>query len=107
VFLTPGLIIRALLLAGALWLVIKMAGRFHSDLAALRSQYRNFKTRNDPQVLERTQRAERRRNYQETCVLEFRSELIVCTLLWGATILAALYALATIVSIIRGIASAF
>ena len=106
-FLGPGLIIHALFLAGVLWLVIKMVGRFSSDLADLRSKYRDFKTRNDPEVLQRMRSEERRENYQETCVMEFRSEVIVCALLWGATILAGLYALTTVVAIIRRIASVF
>ena len=106
-FLTPGMLIQAFLLAGALWLVIKMAGRFPSDLADLRSRYRDFKTRNDPEVVQRMQTEQRRTSYQEMCVLEFRSELVVRGLLWGATILAGLYALTTIVGIIRSIASAF
>ena len=104
---TPGLLIRAVLLAGAVWLVIKMAERFHSDLDRLRSKYRDFRTRNDPGVLRRMRTEERRRNYQETCVLEFRSEAIAMGLLWGLTVMAGIYALATVIGIIRGIASAF
>lgn len=104
---TPGLLIRAVLLAGAVWLIIRMAERFHSDLDRLRSKYRDFKTRDDAEVLRRMERPQRRKNYQETCVMEFRAEAIAMGLLWGLTVLAGIYALATVIGIIRGIASAF
>ena len=103
----PGLIIQALLLAVSLWIVIKMADRFPSDLASLRSRYRDFKTRHDPAVLERMLTQERRKNYQETCMLEFRAELISCALLWGVTVLAVFYALSTILRLILRIVSVF
>lgn len=106
-FLNFGLIFQALLLAGAVWLVITMARRFPSDWESLSRKYRDYRTRNDPQVLEGMRSEARQRNYRETSVLEFRSEAIVMGLLWGLTILAGLYALVAIIGIILRIASAF
>ena len=106
-FPSLGMLIQALLLAGAVWLVIKMVGRFPSDLDNLRSKYRDFRTRNDPEILDRMQTQERRNNYRETCAMEFRSEAVACGLLWGVTVLAGLYALNVIIGIVRRIASVF
>ena len=78
-----GMLFQALLLAGSIWLVIKMGGRFRDDLAALRQKHHDYQHRNDPAVLERMQTEERRRNYREMCVLEFRSEAVTLGLLWA------------------------
>ena len=106
-FLSFGMLIQAFLLTGAAWVVIKMVGRFPSDLAELHSKYRDFRTRNDPEILDRTQTQERRNNYRATCAMDFLSEVFVCGLLWGVTALAGLYALNVIIGIVRRIASVF
>ena len=106
-FLSFGMLLQALLLAGATWVVIKMVDRFPSDLDKLRSKYRDFKTRNDPEILDRMQSQERRDKYRETCTMDFLSEVFVCGLLWGVTALAGLYALNVSIGIVRRIASVF
>ena len=106
-FPTFGMLFQAVLLAGSIWLLIKMGGRFRDDLATLRQKHRDYQHRNDPAALEHMQTEERRRNYQEMCVQEFRSEAITLGLLWGLTLLAGLYALAATVHIVRMILSAF
>ena len=88
-----GMLFEAALLAGSIWLLIKMGGRFRNDLATLRQKQYNYEHRNDPAVLDRMQTDERRRHYRETCVLEYRSEAVTLGLLWGLTLLAGLYAL--------------
>ena len=104
-FLTPGLIIQALILAGAVWLVVHMYGRLPSDLDELRAKYRAYRSRNDPDVLGKMESEERRRNHQQRCAIEFRSTVFVDALLWGFTLLAGLYAFWAIVTIISNIAS--
>jgi hypothetical protein len=106
-FLSFGMLFQALLLAGSIWLLIKMGGRFRDDLATLRQKHCDYQHRNDAAVLERMQTEERRRNYREMCVEEFRSEAIALGLLWLLTLLAGLYALAATVKIVRMILSAF
>jgi uncharacterized membrane protein YjgN (DUF898 family) len=104
---TFGMLLQALLLAGSIWFLIQMGGRFRDDLATLRQKRHDYQYRNDPVVLERMKTEERRRNYREMCVLEFRSEAVTLALLWSLTLLAGIYALATTVRIARGILSAF
>ena len=101
------MLFEAALLAGSIWLLIKMGGRFRNDLATLRQKQYNYEHRNDPAVLERMQTDERRRHYRETCVLEYRSEAVTLGLLWGLTLIAGLYALGASAQIIRRILSAF
>jgi hypothetical protein len=84
-----------------------MGGRFRDDLATLRQKHRDYRHRNDPAVLERMKTEERRRNYREMCVQEFRSEAITLGFLWALTAFAGLYALAATVHIVRMILSAF
>jgi len=95
------MLFEALLLAGALWLVIKMGGGFPDDLARLRKYYQDYKTGGDPQVLEGMQTEERRRHYRKMCVVEFRTEAVTLGLLWALTFLAGLYAILASVAIVR------
>ena len=106
-FLSFGMLIQALLLAGATWLVIKMVDRFPADLAELHSKYRDFRTRNDPEILDRMRSQEQRDKHRETCTMDFLSEVFVCGLLWGVTALAGLSALNVSIVIVLRIASVF
>ena len=107
IFPSFGMLIQALFLTGAIWLIIKMAGRFRDDLASLRKKHHDYLTRNDPAVLERMQTRERQENYQDLCVQEFRSEAVTLAFLWALGLLAGLYVVFTTVGIVRRILSAF
>ena len=94
---TVGMLFRVALLAAAIWWIAKVVDRLSSDIETLRDTYRKYKTRHDPEVLERMRTERRRKNYQETRVLEFRSEVIALAFIWGLTALAALYLLGTVI----------
>jgi hypothetical protein len=87
--------------------LIKMGGRFPDDLARLRKKYQDYKSGGDPALLEGMKSEDRRAHYRELCVVEFRSEAITLGILWGLTLIAALYSIGTIIGIVRMILSAF
>lgn len=75
------------------WLIIHMMRKFPADYAELRQKYHSYRTRNDPAVLGRIDDPENRKDYQASCVVEFRGVVVFGVLSWGIEILGVLCAL--------------
>lgn len=77
-----GILFGGAMLVGATLLVVYLFRRFPSDLENLREKYEDYKTRNGPTVLAKMGHEDVRRHYQQRCVLEFRTAVILCALFW-------------------------
>ncbi len=85
-FLSGGVLLKAILLvAGIAWCVV-IIRRFPTDVSELCGLYRKYRNCNDPDVLGTMRTEERKKHYQEDCVSQFWTALAIQLLFfWPVT----------------------